>query len=122
MPIPAAGGASDSYMQFAMSVPAHMVLAQSYAPSYAPSYMPHSALDARLPREGSFEDLDEDVYGRGRSESFETSQPIAIAKHSREGDSPKLAVSNFVDRETDNAGEERRRAAKIRSLVSSEAD
>jgi hypothetical protein len=111
---------SDTYMQFAMSVPAHMVLGQSYAPSY----MPSSSLDARLPRDASFDELDdEEVYGRGRSQSFEVSQPIAIAAHNSRGESPGLAVSNFVDRETDDAGEaQRRRAARIRAMVSAEAD
>lgn len=112
--------APDNYMQFAMSVPAHMVLAQSYAPSY----MPSSSLDARLPRDNSFDDFDDEpVYGRGRATSFESSQPIQITGNSREDNSPILAASNFVDRETDDAeAAQRRRAAKIRSMVSAEAD
>lgn len=110
---------ADNYMQFAMSVPAHMILGQSYAPSY----MPNSSLDARLPRDASFEDLDDEpIYGRGRAVSFESSQPIQITGNSQD-DSPPLAASNFVDRETDDAeAVQRRRAAKIRSMVSAEAD
>ena len=121
MPGTAPAGGSDYFVPFAMSVPAHMLLENAMAPSY----MPRSLLDSR---DTSLEDLDEDVIGRNHhaDDDFEHSQPIAIpvgAAGAHSDDSRPLLDPNFVDHDANSIDkEQRRRAAKIRTLVSSEAE
>jgi len=106
----------DYFVPFAMSVPANVILSQSFAPSYIPRSSLYDSRDNLM-------DLDEDLVGPRESEEFdgfefEHSQPIEIPVMDEEELQMTVAKSNFVDRDTDDfETSQRRRNAKLRSMV-----